>query len=95
MCQLFNIIAPGSNNRIATSDVLSASNNVVQAASEYVLKIEEEYFEKKFAEDEMEGGGFPPECAEDTVMPSGSQSSQNVDGEDAWREAHEWHHQEL
>ena len=83
------MISPGSNERIATSDVLSAADDVIQAASEFVLKIEEEYYEKKFAKEEMEGGGFPPEFADD-------QSSQDIgDLEKEWREAHNQHHQDL
>lgn len=67
---------------------MSATNDVVQAASEYVLKIEEEYLEKKFAGEEIEGGGFPPEFAD-------GQSSQDFDGEEVWRESHKVHHQDL
>lgn len=89
------MIVPGSKGRIALVDLLSASEDTLLAASEYISAIEQKYYEKKYAAEEMEGGGLPPDfAAEDTETLSEGHSGQDV-GEEMWREVHEQHHQDL
>ena len=88
---------PGSSGKLALDDVLSASDDTLSAVSEFIAATEQEYYEQKYAEENMnvEGGGFPPEFVdggEDTL--SWDASSQGVD-EEMWKKMHEQHHQDL
>ena len=80
------MIVPGSNGKIALNDVLSASEDRLSAASEFINEMEQRYYEKKYAWEDMEGGGLPPQFADD--------DAEDVDGE-VWRKMHEHHHQDL
>ena len=95
--QLFNMIVPGSSGRIALDDVLTASDDTLSAVSKFVTATEQKYFEKRYTEEmQMEGGGFPPEFANDDADTlTWDPSSQGVD-EEMWRKkVHEQHHQDL
>lgn len=93
VCQLFNMIVPGSNGKVALNDVLSASDGRLSAASDFINEMEQKYYEKKYAWEDMEGGGIPPQFADDDAeVLLGDQYSEDVDGE-VWRKVHE--HQDL
>ena len=91
------MVVPGSSGRIALDDVLTASDDTLSAVSKFLTATEQKYFEKRYAEEmQMEGGGFPPEFANDDADTlTWDPSSQGVD-EEMWRKkVHEQHHQDL